>query len=87
MYYLHSGSIAIEANGDLKALLEDGNLFGEMSLIDGSPRSATATTRALSEISEIDEKTFLQLVQEAPYVSLEIMRMMADRLRRMNELL
>jgi len=87
MYYLRAGSVTIEAEGKVKAVLEEGNLFGELSLIDGSPRSATATTKTVSQISEIDEKTFLELVQDAPYISLDIMRMLADRLREMNRLL
>ena len=48
-------------------------------------RVATATAQTACRVAEIPEKRFLFLVQQTPYFSLQIMRVMAERLRRMNE--
>lgn len=59
-------------------------LAGEMALIDNTPRSATAVAVTGGEIALIDRQTFLDLVQEVPTFSLYVMRILADRIRRMN---
>lgn len=59
-------------------------LAGEMALIDNAPRSATAIAVTGGEIALIDRQTFLDLVQEVPAFSLYVMRILADRVRRMN---
>ena len=45
------------------------------------PRSATAITRTDAELVPIDEKRFLFLVQQTPFFALQVMRVMAERLR------
>ena len=87
MYYLRRGHVQIESGGHVLDRLEPGSIFGEMSLIDGSPRSATASAIEECEISVIDEDTFMTLVDEAPYFALDVMRVMAERIRRLNQLL
>ncbi len=59
-------------------------IVGEMALIDNSPRSATAVAATTGEIAVIDRQTFLDLVREVPAFSLYVMRILADRVRRMN---
>jgi CRP-like cAMP-binding protein len=61
-------------------------IAGEMALIDNAPRSATAVAASAGEIALIDRDTFLDLVREVPAFSLYVMRTLADRIRRMNEL-
>ena len=65
--------------------LGPGEMFGEMALIDGSPRSAEARTKGACELQPIDERAFLSLVRETPYFALDVMRTLALRLRAMNE--
>lgn len=62
--------------------LSAGGLFGEMALIDGSPRSATVRAKTLCELAPINEKNFLFLVHETPFFAIAVMRTLADRLRR-----
>jgi hypothetical protein len=58
-------------------------IFGEMALISRDRRSATARARSDCRIIELPEKRFVYyLVQETPHFALEVMRVMASRLRR-----
>ncbi|MDX2288089.1 MAG: Crp/Fnr family transcriptional regulator [Hyphomicrobiaceae bacterium] len=85
MYLVRSGKVAIKAGGMIVDNIGPGGIFGEMSLIDGSPRSATAYAAEASEVAVIDKPTFLALVRHDPNFALLLMRMLAHRLRRTTE--
>lgn len=85
MFIVHSGRVAIEHNGKVLDELGPGDPFGEMALVDGTPRSATARCTQPCELLVLNEKSFLFLVDEMPYFALKMMRIMAHRLRAMNE--
>jgi CRP-like cAMP-binding protein len=85
MYVIRSGEVVIERDGKVIETLSAGGIFGEMALIDGSPRSATARAKTASEVAPITEKTFLFLVHETPFFAVAVMRTLADRLRRAGE--
>lgn len=87
MYILRSGVVEITRGGTVVEKVEAGGIFGEMSLIDGSPRSAEAHAATDCELLQIDEKTFVYLVHETPYFALDVMRTLAARIRSMNELI
>lgn len=55
--------------------------FGEMSLLDDLPRSATVTTRVATTLLAIDRPTFQNLVLGAPQIALALMTELALRLR------
>ena len=55
--------------------------FGEMAIIDSSPRSATAVAVADTKLAVIDRGRFLFLVQETPMFALQVMSSIAKRLR------
>lgn len=59
-------------------------IVGEMALITSAPRSASAVAATSGEFAIIDRQTFLDLVQEVPAFSLYVMRILAERVRRMN---
>jgi CRP/FNR family cyclic AMP-dependent transcriptional regulator len=77
-------SVEIERHGKVIETLGPGGIFGEMALIDGSPRSATARAKTDCVVAPINEKVFLFLVHETPYFAIAVMRTLADRVRRMN---
>ena len=83
MYVVLEGEVDLRIDGVLVETLGPGEPFGEMALIDHAPRVATARTAC--KVVEIPEKRFLFLVQQTPYFSLQIMRAMAERLRKMND--
>jgi CRP/FNR family transcriptional regulator, cyclic AMP receptor protein len=82
MYVIRSGEVEIERDGKVVERLSPGGIFGEMALIDGSPRAATARAKTACEVAPITEKTFLFLVHETPFFAIAVMRALANRLRR-----
>jgi CRP-like cAMP-binding protein len=82
MYVIRSGEVEIERDGKIVENLSAGGIFGEMALIDGSPRAATARAKTTCEVAPITEKSFLFLVHETPFFAITVMRALADRLRR-----
>jgi CRP/FNR family cyclic AMP-dependent transcriptional regulator len=86
MYVVRSGEVVIEHQGRVRETLGGGGIFGEMALIDGSPRSATVRAKTGCEVVPINEKTFLFLVHETPYFAIAVLRTLAGRLRHMNEI-
>jgi CRP/FNR family cyclic AMP-dependent transcriptional regulator len=85
MFLLRKGKVKIEVRGQPVEEIGPGGVFGEMALIDQSPRSATATAVEDSEVIPIDERLFVILVQDAPYFALDVMRTLVQRLRAMNQ--
>ncbi len=82
MYVIQEGEVEVVVNEQAIDRLGPGHLFGEMALIDRSPR--TATVRALSDcrVVPIDESRFMQHVHRTPFFALQVMRVMNERLRR-----
>lgn len=85
MYAVRSGSVSILSAGEVLETVRPGETFGELSLIDGSPRGANAIAREETEVAVIDERAFNYLVERNPAFALDLMRRLARRLRRMNE--
>lgn len=85
MYVVRSGEVEIVKNNKVMEVLGPGGVFGEMALIDGSPRVATVRAKSDVVLAPINEKSFLFLVHETPYFAVAVMRTLANRLRRMDE--
>ena len=63
------------------ALLDRGSFFGEMSLLDGGPRSATVTAETDMQLLVLSSRSFSALIADNPSVSRNLLRGMAERLR------
>ena len=85
MYVVLSGEIKIVAYGEVLDRVGTGGIFGEMALIDGRPRSATAIAAEPSELVAVDRELFGRLGRGAPEFALAGMAQMARRIRQMNE--
>jgi CRP-like cAMP-binding protein len=85
MYVVMEGSVMLSVKKHVVEELGPGGVLGEMSLIDTAPRSATAVAKTDCRLVPIDQKRFTFLVQQTPHFSLQIMRVIADRLRRMDQ--
>ena len=84
MYVILEGQVELHFNGALLDTLGPGEPFGEMALIDGSNRIATAVAKTECRLAAIPEKRFLFMVQQTPYFSLQLMRVIVGRLSRMD---
>jgi CRP-like cAMP-binding protein len=85
MYLLMDGMADLTVGGRLVELAIAGSLLGEMALIDDAERSATATARTDCRLIAIDARRFDLLIRESPTFGRQVMKVMAERLRRMNE--
>ena len=83
-YVVRDGTIDITLGNRVLKPLQHGEIFGEMSLIDGMPRSASALAQTKATVIPINEEQFLFLVGKLPYFALNVMRVLAERLRDMN---
>jgi len=87
MYVLMKGT-AVVTVGDLAVeYAEPGAILGELGLIERVPRSATVTAATECHFIPIDAKRFQFLIQQTPNFALHVMKVMADRLRRTDQLL
>jgi uncharacterized membrane protein len=68
-------------------LLESGDFFGELSLLDGGTRSATATAVQRSEMLVLERHEFLDLMLQKPHMAQDVMVALAKRIRRSDDLL
>lgn len=85
MYIVRSGTVELRLGTRLLEVVEPGGVVGEMALIDPAPRSASAVAGPGCSVVAIDEQLFNQLVKSVPSLALEMMRILARRLRRGNE--
>ena len=85
MYVVREGEVELSVHGKVIARIEKGGIFGEMALIDKKPRSATARAGIDCELGPIDEGRFLELVLQRPSFALEVMKVLVERLRLMDE--
>jgi CRP-like cAMP-binding protein len=84
MFAVVEGTIELSVNGRVVDTVSEGQIVGEMALIDESPRSATATAAGDATVAPVDRKRFVYLVQEHPTFALLVMEIMAERLRKAN---
>jgi CRP-like cAMP-binding protein len=84
MYVVLDGELEVLVGGEHVEVLGPGEILGEMALIDAKERSATAIARSDCRLAPVDQKRFLFMVQQTPFFALEVMRILAARLRHMN---
>ena len=84
MYVVKEGTVELRAEGVLLEIVEPGHIFGEMALIEGSTRSATAVAASDCKVVPLDQDKFMFMVQQTPYFAIEVLKIMARRLRTAN---
>ena len=84
MFVVLEGEVELTIGSNVVETLGPGEPFGEMALIDQAPRVATATAKTAGKLAVLSERRFLFMIQTAPQFALQIMKVMADRLRKMN---
>src|SRR5262249_46466250 len=84
MYAVLEGAVDIVFDGRVIETIEPGGVIGELALVDDSPRSAGAVASQPSRLARIDRREFTFLVHEHPTFAVQVMAVMAERLRRAN---
>ena len=84
MFIVRTGSVDLRIGDTLLETVEQGGIFGELALVDPAPRSATAVAGPDCTLVLVDAAAFNDLVHKVPGLALEVMRVMARRLRRTN---
>ncbi|CAN5651071.1 Crp/Fnr family transcriptional regulator [soil metagenome] len=82
MYVVLEGLIEVSIDGHPVERLEPGSIFGEMALVDASPRSADAIAAFDSSLAPVDQAWFVYMIKRSPQFGLHVMSVMANRLRR-----
>jgi len=86
MYVVIEGEVEILIDGKFLDITSDGGIIGEMALIDSSPRSATAIAKTECKLVPVDQKRFEFLVQQTPNFSINVMKIMVERIRKLDAL-
>ena len=84
MYVLLEGEAEVRVGDEVVETAGPGAIFGEMALVDHSPRSATVIARSECRVAPIDVERFNSLIQKTPDFARHVMKIMADRIRSMN---
>ncbi len=91
LFIIEDGAVEISyGEGKTKVVLASlftGQYFGELSLFDGAPRSATATATRAARLVRLDRDDLVDFVNKNPAAALRIISEMSERLRQTNELM
>ncbi len=85
MYIVQEGTVDVVLRGKIVESVETGGIIGEMALIDNEKRSAGAVAQTDCRLVPVSQKQFTFMVQETPYFALQVMHIMAERLRKQHE--
>ena len=89
MYVVQTGEVEIRRQvGETErvlAVLPPGEFFGEMAILNGRPRSATAVVRTRARLIVIEGKTFEAMLRARPEIALRIIKSLANRLESANQ--
>ena len=84
LFIIQSGEVEIRLGNRVLERLPQYSIFGEMALIDNATHIATAIAAGDAKLVPVSEKQFLFLISNTPYFALNVMRVMARRLRAAN---
>jgi CRP-like cAMP-binding protein len=84
LYVVKEGSVLIHIGQAVLERVPAGGTFGEMAVVDQSPRTASATAETDCELLAIDRASFIDAVKREPAFATTMLRDIAERLRHMN---
>jgi CRP/FNR family cyclic AMP-dependent transcriptional regulator len=80
-FLIMDGSARVEVSARKRSRLEPGQYFGEMSLLDGGPRSASVLAETPVRLLVIKRRDFTTLLKEAPELTQSLLATLSQRLR------
>lgn len=75
------GSFSEDGKEVIFAILESGDFFGEASLLDGQPRSATCTAIEDCQMLVVERRTFISFLERNPSLAIHLLSLLSERLR------
>jgi CRP/FNR family transcriptional regulator/CRP/FNR family cyclic AMP-dependent transcriptional regulator len=81
---VHVTVLSSEGKQAILATLRSGAFFGEMAILDGEPRSASVVAAESCSLLMLYRKSFLQILQKCPKITVAMLLEMSHRLRRSN---
>jgi len=84
LYLVAQGKIGISVNNsqdDLTTILSEGECFGEMNLLDGQPRSASAYVLEDTELLSLNKDQLHNLINTYPEISIGMLKSLSLKLR------
>jgi CRP/FNR family cyclic AMP-dependent transcriptional regulator len=90
LFIVVKGNVAVtrlsnEGKESILSILKEGDFFGEMGVLDASPRSATIKALGDVEVAMLSRKDFLDLLGRSPNMSLSLVMTLSSRLRATNQ--
>jgi CRP/FNR family cyclic AMP-dependent transcriptional regulator len=80
-FLIMDGSARVEVSARKRSRLEPGQYFGEMSLLDGGPRSASVAAETPLRLLVIKRRDFTTLLKEAPELTQSLLTTLSQRVR------
>ena len=84
LYIIQEGSVKIKkvvANNEITlAILQKGDIFGEMAILDDKPRSATAVAYGRAVLLAVNKTNFQGMVQQQPQLATKIITLLSERI-------
>jgi len=84
-FFIIDGRVSVETQVGFGDPLHPGDFFGEMSLLDGEPRSATVTAATDVRLLIVDRSQFWRLLNETPDLVRRILVVLSRRVRRLEQ--
>ncbi len=85
LYIVVSGRVRVHIGNQEIVQLDTGTCFGEMSLFDAEPRSASVTTLAPCECLMLTQQQLYEAIDETPGIAVNIIRLLSRRIRELNQ--
>ncbi len=82
LFFIIEGAVRIHSGSDEIAVLGERQVFGEMSLLDSEPRSASAGATTDVTLLKIQRDDFNEILSEKPEIAQGIIRVLTQRLRK-----
>jgi len=85
LYIVVKGRVRVHIGDRDLAQLEQGTCFGEMSLFDAEPRSASVTTLETCDCLMLTQLQLYDAIDETPGIAVNIIRLLSRRIRELNQ--
>jgi len=90
LFAIMRGRLKVAASGPdgrdtVLGIMAEGEVFGEVALLDGGARSATCTAIEPCELLAIERDQFMELLEQSPGIAVKLLHVLSSRLRRLSQ--